>query len=106
MKDYPYQIVWCWGVPCWITFAVGDQSPCLTVGNGGVASDVAEGFKRSWRAEAARLAPRPVEALLALFDDRPKNLDLAREQVLNVVKALEQADRREEAASVRALLAM
>lgn len=106
VKDQPYQIVWCWESAMLELFAAGDQStlPALLAG-GDVASDVAEGIKRSWRAEAARVAPRPVEAVLALFDDTPKNQDLAKEQILNVAKALEKADRSEEAASVRALLA-
>jgi hypothetical protein len=86
-------------------FQRGDQTtlPAL-LALGGWPSEVVEHIKRSWRIDALSHAARPVEALLSMFDDVPKNWDQAIEQIVTLSAALEKEQVTQAAETLRELV--
>ncbi len=88
-----------------VLWAAGDQEALLESWRepGRFPSEVRKMLRRSLLIEAPTHAPRPVELVLALFDDSPANEDLAYEQVRSLASALTRIGHAE-ASSVAALL--
>lgn len=99
LRGHNWEITMSWERLMLRLFQQGDQTtlPAL-LELGGWPSEVVEQVKRSWRVEALGHAARPVDALLSLFDDVPKNWDQAIEQIVTLSAALEK-DRAPEAAA-------
>jgi tetratricopeptide (TPR) repeat protein len=85
-------------------FAVGDQTTVPDViEQGEHTNEFREVLRGIWLATAAELAPRPVEAVLRLFDPKPPNGDRAKRQAKRLAIALDREGRDQEAVQVRTM---